>query len=95
MCYTRTLKLLRKKEGEVEKLAKELLLKEVLFKSDVESLIGERPFEEKKLIEVAEVENKEEALTQTEEVESTEDSNSQEITSDLPISENGNESKSI
>jgi AFG3 family protein len=95
VCYTRTLKLLEEKKGEVEILAKELLLKEVLFKSDVESLIGERPFEEKKLIEVAEVENKEEALTQTEEVESTEDSNSQEITSDLPISENGNESKSI
>ena len=38
--------------NEVEKLAKELLVKEVLFKSDVESLIGKRPFEEKKILDV-------------------------------------------
>lgn len=35
-------------------LAKELLDKEVLHKSDVETLIGKRPFEEKKLIEIEE-----------------------------------------
>jgi AFG3 family protein len=50
--YQRTIKLLTEKKGEVEKLAKELLDKEVLHKSDVEELIGKRPFEEKKLLEV-------------------------------------------
>ena len=33
-------------------MAKELLDKEVLHKSDVEVLIGKRPFEEKKLVEI-------------------------------------------
>jgi cell division protease FtsH len=46
--YIRTLGLLREKRGEVEKLAEALLDKEVLFQSDVESLIGPRPYEEKK-----------------------------------------------
>ena len=50
--YQRTLKLLREKKTEVEKLAKELLDKEVLHQSDVETLIGKRPFEEKKILEV-------------------------------------------
>jgi AFG3 family protein len=52
--YQRTIQLLTEKKGEVEKLAKELLDKEVLHKSDVEFLIGKRPFEEKKLLEVEE-----------------------------------------
>ncbi|WP_037360570.1 ATP-dependent zinc metalloprotease FtsH [Asinibacterium sp. OR53] len=51
--YKRTLKLLTEKKQEVEILAKELLDKEVLHKSDVEELIGRRPFEEKKLLEVS------------------------------------------
>jgi AFG3 family protein len=50
--YIKTKALLTEKRGDVEKLAKELLVKEVLFKSDVESLIGKRPFEEKKLLDV-------------------------------------------
>jgi AFG3 family protein len=52
--YVRTIKLLTEKKGDVEKLAKELLKKEVLFQSDVEALIGKRPFEEKKVLDVAE-----------------------------------------
>jgi cell division protease FtsH len=51
--YQRTLKLLREKRNEVEILAKALLDKEVLHKSDVEELIGKRPYEEKKLLEEA------------------------------------------
>jgi cell division protease FtsH len=51
-CYERTLALLKERKAEVEKLAKELLQKEVLFKSDVETLIGKRPYEEKKSLEV-------------------------------------------
>jgi AFG3 family protein len=51
--YVRTLALLTEKKAEVEKLALELLSKEVLFQSDVEALIGKRPFEEKKPVHVA------------------------------------------
>ena len=50
--YIKTKALLNEKKGDVEKLAKELLVKEVLFRSDVESLIGKRPFEEKKLLDI-------------------------------------------
>jgi AFG3 family protein len=50
--YTRTKELLTERKKEVEILAKELLDKEVLHKSDVEELIGKRPFEEKKLLEI-------------------------------------------
>jgi cell division protease FtsH len=50
--YVKTKNLLIEKRGDVEKLAKELLVKEVLFKSDVEALIGKRPFEEKKLLDI-------------------------------------------
>ena len=46
--YERTKSLLLEKKPEVEKLANALLEKEVLFQSDVEILIGKRPFEEKK-----------------------------------------------
>ena len=50
--YIRTKKLLTEKKGDVELLAKELLRKEVLFKSDVETLIGKRPYEEKKALDI-------------------------------------------
>jgi len=48
--YHRTLDLLTLRKSEVEKLAKELLDKEVLHKSDVEALIGMRPYEEEKVV---------------------------------------------
>jgi AFG3 family protein len=47
-CYLSTKKLLTEKKEEVEKIAESLLEKEVLFQSDVETLIGKRPYEEKK-----------------------------------------------
>lgn len=50
--YVRTKELLVERRNEVEILAKELLEKEVLFQSDVEALIGKRPYEEKKLLDV-------------------------------------------
>ncbi len=53
--YIKTKELLTEKREDVEKLAKELLVKEVLFKSDVEALIGKRPFEEKKILDVVDV----------------------------------------
>jgi len=52
--YQRTLQLLTERKGDVEKLAKALLDKEVLHKSDVEELVGKRPFEEKKNADVHE-----------------------------------------
>ncbi|WP_113925863.1 ATP-dependent zinc metalloprotease FtsH [Cognataquiflexum aquatile] len=42
--YERTKTLLRGKKEELETLAKELLEKEILFQSDLENLIGKRPF---------------------------------------------------
>ena len=50
--YIRTKALLTEKKGDVELLARELLDKEVLFQSDVETLIGKRPFDQKHLIDV-------------------------------------------
>ena len=44
--------MLQEKKGDVEKLAEALLDREVLFQSDVEALIGKRPFEEKKVLDV-------------------------------------------
>ena len=52
LAYIRTKELLTQKKGDVELLAKELLRKEVLFKSDVEALIGKRPYEEKKALDI-------------------------------------------
>ncbi len=53
--YIKTKKLLVEKKDDVEKLASALLEKEVLFQSDVEALIGKRPFEEKKPLAVDDV----------------------------------------
>jgi cell division protease FtsH len=52
--YERTKQLLAEKKQQVEILAEKLLDKEVLFQSDVEQLIGKRPYEEKKTLEVDE-----------------------------------------
>src|SRR6185369_9037312 len=49
--YEKTKELLTEKRDDVEKLANALLEREVLFQSDVEALIGKRPFEEKKPLE--------------------------------------------
>lgn len=50
--YEKTKALLSEKREQVEKLAEELLVKEVLFQSDVEKLIGKRPFKEAKTLDV-------------------------------------------
>lgn len=49
--YQRTKSLLTEKKKEVEILAQALLKREVLFQSDVEELIGKRPFQEKKALD--------------------------------------------
>jgi len=61
--YHRTLDLLTLRKAEVEKLAKELLDKEVLHKSDVEALIGMRPYEEEKVVTFDVEESKKEETT--------------------------------
>jgi cell division protease FtsH len=48
--YIRTKQLLTERRQEVENLAHALLDKEVLHQSDVEELIGKRPYEEKKVL---------------------------------------------
>jgi AFG3 family protein len=50
--YERTKQLLTDKRDQVYKLAEALLDREVLFQSDVEALIGKRPYEEKKISDV-------------------------------------------
>jgi AFG3 family protein len=50
--YKRTLALLTERRIQVEQLAKALLEREVLFQSDVETLIGKRPYGEKKPVHV-------------------------------------------
>ena len=42
--YNRTKKLLVEKKDQLEKIAKKLLEKEILFQNDMENLIGKRPF---------------------------------------------------
>jgi cell division protease FtsH len=44
--YKRTIELLMEKKSEVEAVALELLDKEIIFKSDLDRIIGKRPFEE-------------------------------------------------
>ncbi len=52
--YRRTIQLLTDKRDEVEAIAKELLEKEIIFKHDLERIIGKRPYEEdEQVIEVA------------------------------------------
>jgi cell division protease FtsH len=51
-CYERTKNLLLEKREQLVTLAEELLEKEVLFQSDVEVLIGRRPYEDKKTLGV-------------------------------------------
>jgi cell division protease FtsH len=43
--YGKTIDLLKERKNELEKIAKELLEKEILFQADLEKLIGKRPFD--------------------------------------------------
>lgn len=55
--YARTKSLLMEKKEQVKILAEALLEREVLFQSDVEALIGKRPWEEKKVLDVPVIES--------------------------------------
>ncbi len=61
--YVKTKNLLEEKKSQVEKLAEALLDKEVLFQTDVENLIGKRPFEEKKAIHVVDETKADDSIT--------------------------------
>jgi cell division protease FtsH len=50
--YKRAIELLTSKRVELDKLAKTLLEKEVVFKDDLEAIIGPRPFDKVKTDEV-------------------------------------------
>jgi cell division protease FtsH len=69
--YSRTIKLLTNKKAEVETLAQELLAKEILFQSDLEGLIGPRPFEKQTTYE-AFTNNNGKSTVETEEKEDEE-----------------------
>ncbi|WKN32047.1 ATP-dependent zinc metalloprotease FtsH [Porifericola rhodea] len=81
--YERTKQLLLEKREQLEVLAKELLDKEILFQSDLDRLIGKRPFSKpttyQAYTEKDEEENKEEKkVDQAEATKSTDTSNSSE-----------------
>lgn len=71
--YLKTKELLTEKREQVEKLAEALLEKEVLFQSDVENLIGKRPFEEKKVLQVDAEEVKSEEVKPEERTENNQE----------------------
>jgi AFG3 family protein len=64
--YERTKVLILQKRDELEKLAQELLKKEVIFQGDLERLIGKRPFEKEAVyVENVAIEGKAETLPAT------------------------------
>ncbi|MBO6793082.1 MAG: ATP-dependent zinc metalloprotease FtsH [Balneolaceae bacterium] len=79
--YQRTVELLTDKKEQLEILAKELLDKEIIFQSDLEKLIGKRPFDKPTNYE---------AYTNGEDSSDDEDSE----TSEETVSENKSESES-
>ena len=68
--YERTKQLLTKKKKELETVAKELLKKEIIFQSDLEELIGKRPFERQTAYQTFTDNGKQEEDTLKEEEES-------------------------
>ena len=90
--YARTIALLTEKKNEVETVAKELLEKEIIFKADIERLIGQRPYDpvvieepETLAVEASAETNDEEPAETTLVAESTEESASE--STDSTISE--------
>jgi cell division protease FtsH len=82
--YDRTKELLRSKEEELEKIAQQLLEKEILFQSDLEKIIGKRPFEKETTYEAftRKIDAKDEAEAEAAIKKETE-SKAKEINSDL------------
>ena len=84
--YKRTLELLRDKRDKLEILAKELLEKEIIFQTDLERLIGKRPFEHQTSYEAFtnSVNGKEiEEKPETEEIKNEEDAAPETVSSSV------------
>jgi len=87
--YQRTIQLLTEKKAQVETIALELLSKEIIFKTDIERLIGNRPFEESEVAQqVAE-------LNQHRSISETTQTNAQSTTETAVISPTNNEENSV
>lgn len=69
--YVRAQQLLREKRTELDALAKLLLEKEVLFKDDLEVLIGKRPFDKADVIEPVAVEAENPSVSKNTDVENS------------------------
>lgn len=88
--YKRTKDLLTDKKSELEILAKELLEKEIIFQSDLEGLIGKRPFENQTSYQAFtqngqdKTEEKEAPAEVTEEVSADDNPSSEETESKVP-----------
>ncbi len=69
--YLRAQQLLREKRTELDALAKLLLEKEVLFKDDLEELIGKRPFDKSETAEPTAVDTEKTAVSKITDVENS------------------------
>lgn len=69
--YLRAQQLLREKRAELDALAKLLLEKEVLFKDDLEELIGKRPFDKSETAEPTAVDTEKTAVSKITDVENS------------------------
>lgn len=91
--YARTKAMLTQKRNELEIVAKELLEKEIIFQTDLERLIGKRPFETQTSYE-AFTNKKVEKAPEVKEEEIVEPANEQETVAESPISASDTDSKS-
>lgn len=87
--YQRTIDLLTDKKKEVEAIAMELLTKEIIFKSDIERIIGARPFLEDEVSQQVSEMNQHRTTIAAESVDTSEESISEETSSEeTPTTEN-------
>jgi len=87
--YQRTIDLLTDKKKEVEAIAMELLTKEIIFKSDIERIIGARPFLEDEVSQQVSEMNQHRTTIAAESVDTSEKSISEETSSEeTPTTEN-------
>ncbi|MCO4818411.1 MAG: ATP-dependent zinc metalloprotease FtsH [Bacteroidetes bacterium] len=81
--YQRAIKILTDNRDKLDQLADKLLEKEVIFKEDLESIFGKRPWEkEEQVIEVKEVKTEEKEVEAEDNVEAEADNTSEESTQD-------------
>ena len=81
--YQRTINLLKEKKAQLEIIAKELLKKEILFQSDIEKLIGKRPFKVHNNLDIIAPKNTEIKKESREEIIKDSENNNNEKNSNL------------